>query len=73
MTVKPGLDEYHMFEPRVRKGIGDRMFESCAPRLYNLLPTDLKAIPELDKFKKQLKTFLFERYYDELNMMRIIN
>lgn len=69
MNVRHGSDVHRLFEPRAYKGIGDRTFENCAPRLYNMLPVKLKDITELASFKKGLKTFLFEKCYDLENMV----
>ena len=40
---------------------GDRAFSSIAPKLWNKLPLDLKSIAKLDKFKTELKTYLFKK------------
>ena len=50
---------------------GDRSFEVAAPRLWNALPKDLRALEDLDDFKKKLKTFFFtnsSRFYERLDM-----
>ncbi|XP_068707689.1 uncharacterized protein [Montipora foliosa] len=39
---------------------GGRAFSSCAPRLWNQLPSALRSNMTIDVFKKQLKTFLFD-------------
>ena len=44
--------------------MGDRAFCSAAPRLWNSLPLQLRAIQRLDSFKTGLKTFLFRKAYD---------
>ena len=41
-----------------------RSLGHSAPRLYNLLPFELRTIDELDTFKKNLKTYFFENAYD---------
>ena len=38
---------------------GERSFSVAGPKLWNLLPTDLRLEEDTDEFKKQLKTFLF--------------
>ena len=43
--------------------MGDRAFCSAAPRLWNSLPTQLRATQSLDSFKTGLKTFLFRKAY----------
>ena len=42
---------------------GDRSFESIAPRLWNKLPNNIKSIDCINKFKKELKTHLFDQCY----------
>ena len=39
-------------------------FYSCAPKLWNSLPADLRFCSSLDIFKKTLKTHLFKIAYD---------
>ena len=72
MNVRHNSDSHRLFEPRVFKGIGDRSFRNCAPRLFNILPIELKSTTTLKSFKKDLKTLLFKRCYDiehqELNV-----
>ena len=41
--------------------VGDRAFVSCAPRLWNDLPNDLKQCSKLQTFKAKLKTHLFNK------------
>ena len=43
---------------------GDRAFSSCAPKLWNSLPMDIRCCVSLDVFKNRLKTFLFQSAYD---------
>ena len=38
---------------------GDRSFSIAGPKLWNLLPGDIRAEKDTDMFKKKLKTFLF--------------
>ena len=50
--------------PKTRlKTFGDRAFSVQAPRLWNLLPNDLKLLPSLELFKQHLKTYLFREAY----------
>ena len=39
-------------------------FSSTGPRLWNMLPNDIKTSSSLDVFKAKLKTFLFSASYD---------
>ena len=51
--------------------MGKRAFSVCGPRLWNALPKDLRALEDLDDFKKKLKTFFFtnsSRFYERLEM-----
>ena len=64
VTVRHTDDQYRLFEPRVNKVIGERMYQYIAPRLYNKLPSEIKESETTDKFKKRLKTYLFEKCYD---------
>ena len=51
--------------PRTRlKTFGDRSFSAAAPALWNSLPENLKQLPTLDAFKRNLKTHLFAIAYD---------
>ena len=43
-----------------KSSYGKRSFSRTGPRMWNLLPTKLKNLCETVKFKKGLKTFLFE-------------
>uniref|UniRef100_A0A672HD57 Reverse transcriptase domain-containing protein n=1 Tax=Salarias fasciatus TaxID=181472 RepID=A0A672HD57_SALFA len=46
--------------PRTKvRTMGDRAFQTAAPKLWNNLPVHLRAPQTLDSFKKGLKTFLF--------------
>ena len=42
---------------------GRRSFSSAAPVLWNALPLHIKMSPNVNNFKSQLKTYLFERAY----------
>jgi hypothetical protein len=44
---------------RVHKAVGDRAFQSSAPRLWNSLSDVLQNAPSLESFKASLKTHLF--------------
>ena len=51
--------------PRTRTATyGERAFQAAAPTLWNKLPSLVKSNTTLDGFKKDLKTFLFERAFD---------
>ena len=48
---------------RTKSKLGNRCFQNSAPVLWNDLPLDLKKITELNTFKSQLKTHLFNKAY----------
>ena len=50
--------------PAVRsKTLGDRAFMVAAPRLWNSLPKELRAITNVNSFKAHIKTYLFRTSY----------
>ena len=50
--------------PAVRsKTLGDRAFMVAAPRLWNSLPKELRAITDVNSFKAHIKTYLFRTLY----------
>ncbi len=70
--VRPGIglrsgdDLLRLEESSVvyRSAFSSRPFSHTAPRLYNRLPDCIKQSPSVESFKKQLKTFMFQRCYD---------
>lgn len=51
-------------EPDYRlKTYGARSFQCAAPRLWNLLPYNIRTITDFGIFKNSVKTFLFRRAY----------
>ncbi|KAF7647387.1 hypothetical protein LDENG_00173130 [Lucifuga dentata] len=54
-------DQALLSVPRSRlKTKGDRAFKVMAPKLWNFLPLDLRAVDTVDIFKKKLKTHFFK-------------
>ena len=47
-------------EPRSNGVYGDRSFSRAGPKLWNLLPANIRMQKDTEKFKTNLKTFLFE-------------
>ena len=45
------------------KTLGDRAFMVAAPRLWNSLPKELRAITNVNSFKAHIKTYLFKTLY----------
>ena len=39
---------------------GKRTFDYAAPRLWNALPLEVRTEEDIDKFKRQIKTLLFD-------------
>ena len=65
---RPGLCSSNEFQalvvPRAKhKTFVDRVYSICGPKLWNKLPTSVKSAPDLDTFKKNLKTHLFVREF----------
>jgi len=46
--------------PRTRTRLGDRSFAVAGPRVWNCLPAALRAVEDYERFKKLLKTHLFD-------------
>ena len=46
--------------PSAKSSYGERTFTYIAPRLWNSLPTAIRAEEDTDTFKKRLKTLLFD-------------
>ena len=49
---------------RVTTNMGGRSFLHAAPTVWNNLPVSLTQITNINTFKKQLKTYLFEKVYN---------
>ena len=65
--LRPGLRSagLSLQIPNTRlKTYGDRAFSSVAPRLWNSLPSHLRNCDNLDTFKLELKTYLFQQLSD---------
>ena len=43
--------------------LGDRAFIAAAPKLWNVLPLNLRSISDFDVFKHDLKTYLFKQAF----------
>ena len=44
---------------------GDRAFSASARKLWNDVPETIKCSVDLNSFKRNLKTYLFTRYFNE--------
>ena len=50
--------------PRTRLStIGDRSFRVTVARAWNSIPTSITALTSLSSFKRQLRTFLFTKFF----------
>lgn len=56
-------DRLRLRVPQTAKCVGKRAFGVTAPALWNALPLSLREVPNLQLFKKTLKTYLFRKYY----------
>ena len=45
------------------KTIGDRSFQVAGPKLWNELPIDIRSSKDLVTFKRNLKTYFFNKHY----------
>ena len=50
--------------PNFNTSYGKRLFEYHGTRLWNALPTNVRSEDDLDKFKRVIKTILFDGYED---------
>jgi len=59
-------DLLRLYEPAAINNFSfsERSFRYMAPRLYNRLPLTMRELSSVDTFKKQLKSFLFQKCYD---------
>ena len=67
MSLRAADDPSRLSEPSL-KGLtcGSSAFSNIAPRLYNILPCDIKNAITVDIFKKKFKSHLFKRAFDPL-------
>ena len=52
------------YSARSKKTLGDRTFKVAAPRIWNILPKDIRKQDNFYTFKKQLKTYYFKLAYN---------
>ena len=48
--------------PNFKSSYGKRIFAYHGSRLWNALPVNIRAENDIEKFKKYIKTMLFEEY-----------
>ena len=46
--------------------VGDRLFGTASPRLWNSLPADVRSASSLTTFRRKLKTHLFQQSYPDV-------
>ena len=54
-----------MIPPSKLKSDGDRAFSVSAPKLWNDIPDIIKCSVDPNAFKRNLKTYLYKRYFNE--------
>jgi len=66
ISLRSEDDSLRLQEPRavMNKLFGERSFKYSAPRFYNSLPITLRKSESVDIFKKNLKTFIFQKAFD---------
>ena len=47
------------YSARLKKTLGDRAFKTAAPKIWNILPEDIRMQDNYNIFKRQLKTHYF--------------
>ena len=47
-------------EPSFKSGFGKRAFSRVGPRMWNVLPRKVRDQTVVEKFKTELKTYLFD-------------
>ena len=48
----------------LQSSLGDRAFQSAAPKLWNSLPAEIRNIQTLTSFKRALKTYFFKTAFN---------
>ena len=66
--VRPGLrsnsDNKLMVPFTRKKTFADRAFSVYGPTRWNMLPKQIRDLPNTKQFKKELKTFLFQKHFN---------
>jgi len=50
--------------PMTYTKFGERAFSVAGPSVWNSLPSDIRHITDISKFKRHLKTYLFNLYFN---------
>ena len=56
-------DKFQLKIARTNTKVAERSFRVSGPKWWNALPTDLQQISNESAFRRQLKTFLFRKFY----------
>ncbi|KAK3882570.1 hypothetical protein Pcinc_013058 [Petrolisthes cinctipes] len=67
VELRDSSEVNRLLEPRFRRECGKRAFANSPPRLYNNLPSFVRAAETAALFKKRLKTHLFTESYNLIN------
>ena len=67
METRHDSDKHHLETQRTSLVQAKRAFSYVAPRFYNELPTAIKEVPSIHRFKKLLKSHFFLDCYDTQN------
>ena len=51
------VDTLQLRQPVAKKSVGQQAFSVAGPRVWNVLPTNLRHAPALASFKRQIMTF----------------
>ena len=57
--LRSSKDSTRLAIPKTKRSSGDKSFSVLGPRLWNNLPIKVRAAPNVQCFKKLLKTHLF--------------
>ena len=64
-TLRSSEDTTRLHIPSYNNMDGQRSFSICAPKMWNVLPVRLREINNVSMFKKHLKTYLFNEYFNQ--------
>ena len=59
----PRIILIYFFAYKFNASIGTRAFAVGAPSLWNMLPSSVKSIENIAKFRRHLKTYLYNVVY----------
>ena len=64
-TLRSSEDTTRLHIPSYNNMDGQRSFSICAPKMWHVLPVRLREINNVSMFKKHLKTYLFNEYFNQ--------